>query len=83
MRPSVFWDVTQRRLGVSDGRIGTAYRSHLDVFEGGADRLCRNFVAANLRCVSSQQNEDIKNGIICEKVKTVIFRSVKFISMNE
>jgi len=76
VRSSVFWDVTQCRLGVSDGRIGTAYRSRLDVFEGGTDRLCRNFVATDLRCVSSQQNEHIKTGIFCEKLKPLIFRSV-------
>jgi len=29
MRPSPFWDFTQRGLVVSNGRFGTTYRSHL------------------------------------------------------
>ena len=29
MRPSLFWDVTQRRLVVRYRRFGTAYRSHV------------------------------------------------------
>jgi len=81
IRSSLLWDATQRRLGVSYGRIGTAYRSHLHFLEGGTDRLSRNLVVTNLRCVAAQQNEDLKNGNVYEKLKTIIFRSVKCVNM--
>jgi len=68
-------------VGGSYGLTRTACRSHLHFLEGGTDRLFRNLVATNLRCVAALQNEDPKNRIVCGKLKTIIFRSVKCVNM--
>ena len=60
MTSSYFWDVTQRRLVVSYRRFGTSVCYHFlrssspSIFSVSLDLL-----ATNLRCVTSQKNEDL------------------------
>jgi hypothetical protein len=72
MRPSLFWDITQRGLGVTDvlGQpICPILKGHAVqeeqafplvclIFEDGSDRLSRN-VGTDLRCVTSKESEDV------------------------
>ena len=51
MQASLFWDVTQRRLVVSE-----VFRVYSLTLEDGTDRLCRN-VGNYVRCVTSQRSE--------------------------
>ena len=73
MRPSLFWDDTQRGLGVTEvlrqpvwpilkGHAVQEEQASLLVcliFEDGSDRLSRN-VGTDLRCVTSKESEDVK-----------------------
>jgi hypothetical protein len=72
MRPSLFWDVTQRGLGVTDvlGQpICPILKDHFVqeekpflsvflIFEDGSDRLSRH-VGTDLCCVTSKESEDV------------------------
>jgi hypothetical protein len=72
MRASLFWDVTERGVVVTYRRFSTNYHSHLQSLNSLLglpdpwrwDRyvaLQRLLLTINLRCVTSQKNEDLLN----------------------
>jgi hypothetical protein len=71
---SVDWELVTDVLGQPIGPI-------FAFFKVGPMGCPDTWLATDIRCVASQQTEDIKNGIVCWKLKTIIFRSVKCVNM--